>query len=58
MSVPDAQKLIFACTAFGIENTIVAATSVRDTKTNITIEFIVWIIGAIKRYKWISLFLQ
>ncbi len=27
MSVPDAQKLIFACTAFGIENTIVAATS-------------------------------
>ena len=42
MFVPDAQKLIFASTAFGIENTIVAATSVRDTRTNIAVEFIVW----------------
>ncbi|MBC8157552.1 hypothetical protein H7X64_05235 [Armatimonadetes bacterium] len=50
MSVPDAQKLIFACTAIGIENTIVAAISVRDSKTNIAIEFIVWkIIRAIDR---------
>ena len=44
MLVPDAQKLIFACTAFGIENTIVVATSVRDRRTNIAIEFIVWMI--------------
>jgi hypothetical protein len=41
MSVPDAQKLIFACTAFGIENTIVAATSMSDSRTNIAVEFIV-----------------
>ncbi|HZA71035.1 MAG TPA: hypothetical protein VE548_15160 [Nitrososphaeraceae archaeon] len=51
MSIPDAQKLIFACTAFGIENTIVAATSVRDSRTNIAIEFIVWKIREIERYK-------
>ena len=50
MLVPDAQKLIFACTAFGIEYTIVAATSVRDSRRNIAVEFIVWkIIGAIDR---------
>ena len=50
MSVPDAQKLIFAWTALGIENTIVAATSVRESRTNIAIEFIVWkIITAIDR---------
>jgi hypothetical protein len=50
MSVPDAQKLIFAWTAFGIENTIVAATSVTDIRINIAIEFIVWkIIRAIDR---------
>ena len=42
MSVSDAQKLIFACTAFGIENTIVAATSVTDSRINIAIEFIIW----------------
>ena len=50
MSVPDAQILIFACKAFGIENTIIAATNVRDSRTNIAVEFIVWIIiGAIDR---------
>jgi hypothetical protein len=42
MLVPDAQKLIFASTAFGIASTIVAATSVKDIRTNIAIEFIVW----------------
>jgi len=42
MSVPDAQKLIFASIAFGTENTIVAATSVMDIRTHIAIEFTVW----------------
>ena len=42
MSVSDAQKLIFACTVFGIENTIVAETNVTDSRINIAIEFIVW----------------
>ena len=41
MLVPDAQKLIFASTAFGIASTIVAATNVKDIRTNIAIEFIV-----------------
>ncbi|HKQ21742.1 MAG TPA: hypothetical protein VJS91_06860 [Nitrososphaeraceae archaeon] len=41
MLVPDAQKLIFASTALGIASTIVAATSVKDIRTNIAIEFIV-----------------
>jgi len=38
--VPDAQKLIFASAVFGIANTIVAATRVKNMKTNIAIEFI------------------
>jgi hypothetical protein len=42
MLVPDAQKLIFASTAFGTENIIVAATNVKDIRTNIANEFIVW----------------
>ena len=42
MSVPDAQKLIFACTAFGIENARVAAISVTDISTNSATEFIGW----------------
>ncbi|HXW11464.1 MAG TPA: hypothetical protein VD694_01800 [Nitrososphaeraceae archaeon] len=42
MSAPDAQKLIFAWTSFGIVNTIVAAISVTDSRINIAIEFIVW----------------
>jgi len=42
MSVPDAQKLIFAYTAFGIENARVAAISVIDIMTNIATEFIGW----------------
>ncbi|MDP9490030.1 MAG: hypothetical protein M3P28_07525 [Thermoproteota archaeon] len=41
MLVPDAQKLIFASTVFGIASTIVAALSVKDIRTNIAIEFIV-----------------
>ena len=40
MLVPDAQKLIFASAVFGIANTTVAATRVKDMKTNIAIEFI------------------
>ena len=41
MLVPEAQKLIFASTAFGIANIKVATTSVKDIRTNIAIEFIV-----------------
>jgi hypothetical protein len=41
MLVPDEQKLIFASAVFGIVNIIVAATSVKDIKTNIAIEFII-----------------
>ena len=50
MPVPDAQKLIFAWAGFGRANTIVAATSESDSRTNIAIEIIVWkIIKAINR---------
>lgn len=41
MLVPDAQKLIFASAVFGIANTIVTETSVKDMKTYIAIEFII-----------------